>query len=157
MASSAPCTSVLPVGRPRQVMWHITVWRPNVVSVLDGDILMMSATFKSVEDVIPWGMWSITVQSIHLPSWTLTALMKEPIPMTMTSTPLWITTRGIGHIEPGARVYEGSNVTIFFLSHVFFLITVVQCPYSCFAPLHEETDHHLLTFPPYSSSLIIPL
>ena len=49
------------------------------------------------------------------------------------------------------------HVTIFFLSHVFFLITIVQCPYSCFAPLHEETDHYLLAFPPYSFSLIIPL
>ena len=48
-------------------------------------------------------------------------------------------------------------VTIFFLSHVFFLVTIVQHPYFCFAPLHEETDHYLLAFPPYSSSLIFPL
>lgn len=48
-------------------------------------------------------------------------------------------------------------VTIFFLSHVFFLVSLVQYPYFRFAPSYEETDHYLLAFPSYSSSLIIPL
>ena len=49
------------------------------------------------------------------------------------------------------------NVTISFLSHVFFLITVVQYPYFRFAPLHEETEHYLLALPVYTSPWIVPL
>ena len=138
-------------------MWHIIVWRPNVISVTDGDIPTMSATFESVEAVTPWDMWSITAQSIHLPSQTFATLMEGPTLTTMTSTPLWMTTRGMVRIEPGARVYKGGNVTIFFLSHVFFLVSVIRFPYFRFAPSHEETHHYLLAFPSYSSLFIIPL
>ena len=49
------------------------------------------------------------------------------------------------------------GVTIFFLSHVFFLISVVHWPYICFAPLHEEVDLYLLAFPPSSSPLCLSL
>ena len=48
-------------------------------------------------------------------------------------------------------------VTIFFLSHIFFLIAVVHRPYFHFAPLYEETDHYLLAFPSPSSPLVFPL
>ena len=72
------------------------------MSVIDGNTLTKSVTFESVEDAMPEDMWSITAQSIRLPNQALTALMGEPTLMTMTSTPLWTTTRGIGHIEPGA-------------------------------------------------------
>ena len=96
-----------------------------MISVIDGDIPTTSATFGSVEDVTPQDMWSITAQSTCLPSQKLTALMGEPTLMTTTSTPLWMMTRGIVCVEPGTQVYEGGNVTISFLSHVFFLITIV--------------------------------
>ena len=46
------------------------------------------------------------------------------------------------------------DVMISFLSHVFFLISVVQHPYFHFAPSHEETNHYLLVFPLYSSPLV---
>ena len=98
----------------------------------------------------------ITAQSIRLSNQTLEALMVGLTLTTMTSTPLWMTTREVGHIEPGAWVYKGGNVIIFFLSHVFFLITVVWHPYFHFASLHEETNHYLLAFLSYTSSLIIP-
>ena len=39
------------------------------------------------------------------------------------------------------------SVTIFFLSHIFFLVLVVCQPYFHFAPLHEEVDLYLLAFP----------
>ena len=157
MGSCAQCTYVPLAGKQRQDMLHIIVWQPNVVSVIDGDTLTTFATFESVEDATPQGMWSITAQLTHLPSQTLAALMGGSIWMTMTSTPLWMTTEGMVCIEPGARMYEGSNVTIFFLSHVFFLVSIVQHPYFHFAPSHEETDHYLLVFLSYSSSFIIPL
>ena len=118
---------------------------------------MMSVTFGSVEDVMPQGMWLITAQLIHLPNQMLKALMGEPTPTTMTSTPLWMTTRELGCVEPGAQVYEGGNVTISFLSHMFFLVSIVQYPYFCFTPLYEETDHYLLIFLSYSPPFIIPL
>ena len=86
---------------------------------------MTFATFKPVEDVTPQDMWSITAQSICLSNQSLIALMEEPIWMTMTSTPLWMTTREMVCIEPGAWIYEGGNVTISFLSHVFFLVSVL--------------------------------
>ena len=54
-------------------------------------------------------------------------------------------------------VLRALNVTIFFLSHVFFLVSIVQYPYFCFAPSHEEIHHYLLAFLSYSSSFIIPL
>ena len=157
MGSPVPCMSALPAGNQCQVMQHIIVWQPNVISVTDGDILMKFAIFGSAEDAMPWGTWSITAWSIHLPSQTLEALMGEPIQTTMTSIPLWMTTREMVRIKPGARVYEGGNVTIFFLSHVFFLVVVICHPYFHFAPLHEESDHYLLAFPCSSNPLLLPL
>ena len=53
--------------------------------------------------------------------------------------------------------YAREIVTIFFLSHVFFLVSVVRYPYFHFAPSHEETYHYLLAFLSYSSSFIVPL
>ena len=102
MASFAQCTPVQPVGRPHQAMWHIIVWRPNVISVIAGNIPMTSAIFRSAEDVTPRGMWLITAQSIHLSNLLLATLMEKSILMTMTSTPLWMTTRKIECIKPGA-------------------------------------------------------
>ena len=125
MGSPAPCTPVLPAGNRCPVTRHIIVWQPNVISVIDGDTQMRPAIFGSVEDVTPPDMWLITAQSTHLLNQELTILMGEPTPTTMTSTPLWMTTRGLVCIEPGAQIYEGGNVTISFLSYVFFLISVV--------------------------------
>ena len=102
MASSAQCTPAQPVRRMHQAMLHIIVWKPNVVSVFNGDILMMSAIFRSVGDATPRDMWSVTAQSIHLSNQLLTALMVGLTQMTTTSTPLWMSTREIGHIKPGA-------------------------------------------------------
>ena len=96
-----------------------------MISAIDGDILMRYAIFKSVEDVTPKDMWSITVQSTRLSNQKLTTLTGEPTPTMMISTPLWIITREMVCVEPGAQIYEGGNVTISFLSHVFFLISVV--------------------------------
>ena len=90
MDSPAPCMSALPAGNWHQVTWHIIIWQPNVISVIDGDILMKFAIFGSVEDAMPQGMWSITARSIRLPSQTLKALMGEPIQTTTTSIPVTI-------------------------------------------------------------------
>ena len=49
------------------------------------------------------------------------------------------------------------GVTISFLSHVFFLISIVQRPYFSFAPSYRETDRYLLAFPSYSFPLVLPL
>ena len=156
MACTAQCTPAQPAVKLHQVMLPIIVWRPSVISVINGDTQTKYATSKFVEDVMPKGMWSITVQSTCLPNQMLEAFMAEPT-LTMTiSTPLWMMTREVRCIEPGAQMYKGGNVTIFFLSHVFFLITIVQCPYFHFTPLHEETNYYLLAFLSYPSSLIIP-
>ena len=128
-----------------------------MISVTNGDILMKFAIFGFVEDVTPRGMWSITAQLIGLPSLMLRALMGELTQMMTTSTPLWMTTRGMVHIEPGAQIYKEGNVTTFFLSHVFFLISIVQYPYFRFTPSYQETNHYLLTLPLYSSSFLVPL
>ena len=155
--SPAPYTPVLPVGNRCQAMLHIIVWQPNVISIINGDTQMRYAIFGSVEDVTPWDMWLITVQSTCLPNQKLATLMKEPILTTMTSTPLWMTTREMVCVEPGAQIYEGGNVTISFLYHVFFLISVIRRPYFSFAPSYQETDRYLLAFLSYSSPLILPL
>ena len=86
---------------------------------------MRPAIFGSVEDVTPPDMWSITAQSTCLLNQELAILMEGPTQMMMTSTPLWMTTKGLVCIEPGAQIYEGGNVTISFLSHIFFLISIV--------------------------------
>ena len=96
-----------------------------MISVTGGDILMKYAIFGSVEDVMPPDMWSITAQSTRLPNWKLATLMGGPTLMMTTSTPSWMTTREMVCVEPGAQIYEGGNVTISFLSHTFFLISVV--------------------------------
>ena len=118
---------------------------------------MKFATFKSVEDVMPQDMWLITDLLTCLLSPMLAPLMGEPIRTTTTSTPLWMITREMVCVKPGARIYEGGNVTIFFLCHVFFLISIVQRPYLCFTPLHEETDLYLLACLWYSTCFTIPL
>ena len=155
--SPAPCTPVLPAGNRRPVTRHIIVWQPSVISVIDGDTQMKPAIFGSVEDVTPPDMWSITAQSTRLLNQELTILMWEPTQTMMTSTPLWMTTKGLVCIEPGARIYKGGNVTISFLSHVFFLISIVRCPYFSFAPSYQETNQYLLAFLSYSPPLVLPL
>ena len=87
----------------------------------------------------------------------LDQLMGESTRMTTISTPLWRTTREVRYVEPGAPLYKGGNVTILFLRHVFFLISVIRHPYFRFTPLHEETDYYLLAFPSRSDSFIVPL
>ena len=72
-----------------------------MISVVDGNTLAKFATFKSVEDAMPRDMWSITVQSILLTSWTFAVVTAAPTPMTMTSIPLWMTTREVRYVEPG--------------------------------------------------------
>ena len=100
--SPASCTPVLPVGNQHWATQHIIVWQPNVISFIDGDTQMRFAIFRSVEDVTPQGMWSITAQLTCLSSQKLATLMEEPILTTMTSTPLWMTTKKIVCVEPGA-------------------------------------------------------
>ena len=73
-----------------------------MISVVSGDTPTKFATFGSVGDATPQGMWSITAQSIRLPNQKLATLMEGPILMMMTSTPLWMTTKGVVHVEPGA-------------------------------------------------------
>ena len=46
---------------------------------------------------------------------------------------------------------------IIFLTSVFLLLSVVQCPYFSFAPLHYETKHYLLAFDSLPQSLLVPL
>ena len=63
MAWNAHSTLVPPVTRQLLDTLLIIVWRPNVISVINGDILMMSAIFRSVVGVMNKDMWQITVQS----------------------------------------------------------------------------------------------
>ena len=58
---------------------------------------------------------------------------------------------------PDYKSFSSPVVTISFLSHIFFLISVVRHPYFSFAPSYEETDLYLLAFPEYSSPLMFPL
>ena len=128
-----------------------------MISVIDGDIPTTYATFESVEDAMSKDMWQITVQLIHCPSQKLATPMEEPTLTTMTSTPLWRPSEKLRYVDPGAQIYEGVNVTILFLSHIFFLILIVCCPYFCFAPQHEEINYYLLTFDLLLSPLIFTL
>ena len=157
MGSLAPCIDAPPVRRQPPVMLPIIVWRPNVISVTDGGTPTRYATSGSVEDATIRATWLITALSTRLTNQTLNRLMGEPIQMIMISTPLWMTTREMVCVEPGARLYEGGNVTISFLYHVFFLISIVRHPYFSFAPSYTATDLYLLAFPDYSLPLLFPL
>ena len=95
-----------------------------MISVIDGDIPMTFAIFGSVVDAMSKDMWWITVQSIPYLSQKLDTLMLGPTQRMTISTPLWMMNEGLRYVEPGAQIYEGGNVTIFFLSYVFFLISV---------------------------------
>ena len=152
-----PCTPVHHVIRQPQNMLLIIVWKSNVISVIDGDILTMCATFKSVEDVMAKDMWQIIVQSTPCLNQQLAAFMEGPTWRTTISTPLWMMNERLRYVEPGAQMYKGGNVTTFFLCLIFFLLTVVHCPYFSFAPQYKETEHYLLAFPSYSSPLLILL
>ena len=157
MDSSAPCIAAPLVRRWPLVMLPIIVWRPNVISVIGGDTPMRYATSGSAEDATIRATWSITALTTRLTSQTLSQLMGEPTRTTTISTPLWMTTKEMVCVEPGARLYEGGNVTISFLYHVFFLVSVVQRPYFSFAPSHVVTDLYLLAFPDYCLPLLFPL
>ena len=157
MAWNAPCTPAFPIIRQPLDMLHIIVWKPNVISVIDGNILTTYAIFRSVAEVMNEDMWWITVQSILYPSWRLKALIPDHIWRMMTSIPLWMTNERLKYVEPGAQMYEGGNVMIFFLSHISFLISVVCHSYFHFAPQYEEVDHYLLAFSPLPSPLFLPL
>lgn len=50
----------------------------------------------------------------------------------------------------------GLPVMIPFLTSIFFLLSIVQCPYFSFAPLHYETDSYLLAFNSLPFPLFIP-
>ena len=125
MDSSALCIAAPPARRQLLATLPIIVWRPNVISVVGGDTLTRYATSGSVEDATTQATWSITALTTRLTSQTLDRLMGEPTRTTTISTPLWTTTREMECIEPGARLYEGGNVTISYLYHVFFLISIV--------------------------------
>ena len=157
MGSPAPCIDAPPVRRQPPVMLPIIVWRPNVISVIDGDTPTRYATSGSVEDATTRATWSITALSTRLTNQILDQLMGEPIRTTTISTPLWMTTREMVCVEPGARLYKGGNVTISFLYHVFFLISIVRRPYFSFAPSYTVTDLYLLAFPDYSPPLLFSL
>ena len=102
-------------------------------------------------------MWWIIVQSTPYLSQKLDTLMLDPTWKTLTSIPLWMTNKRLRYIEPRAQMYEWGNVTILFLSHVFFLILVVHCPYFCFTPQYEEVDYYLLALSSLSSLLFLLL
>ena len=157
MDSSAPCIVAPPVRRQLLATLPIIVWRPNVISAIGGDTLTRYATSESVEDATIRATWLITALTTRLMSQTLDRLIGEPTRMTTISTPLWMTTREMVCVEPGARLYEGGNVTISFLYHVFFLISIVRRPYFSFAPSIIVTDLYLLAFPDYSLPLLFPL
>ena len=156
MAWNAHSTPVPPVTRQPLDMLHIIVWQPNVISVIDGDIPTTYAIFKSVVDVMSQGMWQITVQSTLCLGQKLATLMHVPTQRTMISTPLWMMNKQLRYVEPEAQMYEGGNVTIFFLSHVFFLVSVICHPYFRFAPQYEEVDHYLLAFTPVHIFSFVP-
>ena len=73
-----------------------------MISVTDGGTLMRYAIFESVEDVMPEDMWSITVQSTHLTNPEFVTLMEETTQTMMISTPLWMITKEMVCVEPGA-------------------------------------------------------
>ena len=83
-------------------MLNIIVWKPNVISVIDGDIPTMYATFDSVKDVMAKDMWQITVQLTPCLSQQLAVFMGEPTWRMMISTPLWMMNERLRYVEPGA-------------------------------------------------------
>ena len=117
---------------------------------------MMSAILGSVAGMMKEDMWQIAVQSISYPSQRFKVLMPALTSRVTTSISLWMMTKGLRCVEPGAQIYEGDNVTIFFLSYTFF-ISVVHHPYFWFAPHHKETYHYLLAFDPLSLPLLFLL
>ena len=60
-------------------------------------------------------------------------------------------------LNSGSGVSLWVPVTIFFLSHVFFLVSVVCHPYFRFTPQYEKTNHYLLAFTSSSSPLFLLL
>ena len=157
MAQNACSTPVPPVIRQPLAMLLIIVWRCNVISVIDGNIPTMSAIFGPVPNAIKENMWWIIVQSTPYPSQKLETLMLDSTQRMMTSIPLWMMNERLRYVEPGAQIYEGGNVMIFFLSRVFFLIRVICHPYFHFTPQYKEVDHYLLAFNPLSLPLFLPL
>ena len=63
---------------------------------------MMSAIFRSVEGAMNEDMWQIIVQLTPYSIQKLGALMLDPTQKTMTSIPLWMTTKRLRYVEPGA-------------------------------------------------------
>ena len=64
--------------------------------------------------------------------------------------PPWMNwSEGMVCIEPGAQLYEGGNVTIQFLCHTFFLLSITQHPYPSLCLSVEVVDRYLLALGPH--------
>ena len=110
-------TRVLIATYPHQDILPPLVFNSNVISVITGDIVIDSVPTESVVFAIPLDMSLMTVQlNIFLPRSRLRSLEDFSS----------ITTRGLV-IEPGARLYEGGNVTILFPHCSTLLFTHTQC------------------------------
>ena len=95
---------------PRWDILPPLVFNSNVISVITGDIMIDSVLTESVVFAIPLDTSLMTVQlNIFLPH-------SRPQSLEDFSS---VTTRGL-IIEPGARLYEGGNVTILFLIVLFY-------------------------------------
>ena len=102
---------------PLQVTPPLLVFDINVVSVITGDIAIDSVPTTPVEFAIPLGMsLMIVLLNISPPLSCLQSL----------EDPSSLTTRGLV-IEPGARMYEGGNVTILFPHCSILLVVHSQC------------------------------
>lgn len=136
-----PTCQNLPLGH----LQHLYPWA-HAISAKDGSILASTAPSVLVELVMLGDMSLLTVCLITIP------LRKHILSIEDTTTktrgfecPPWIncSKKRIICIESGAQMYKGGNVTIQFLCHTFFLLSITQCSYPFPIPSHEMTNRYL--------------
>ena len=147
IAKIVPSTSAHTATPPPQDTLKPLVCLPNATFAADGDI---------APDFVPQEY--VTYVTKEATSLTIARLLFFPLnrlPISLGTLPTQDRhlPRGV-LIEPGVRLYEGGNVTVYLLYHGTFLFSFSRCTHLLFGMFSYEWVHSLILLSPSNSSFI---
>ena len=126
---------------------RLLVCLPNATFVVDGDIAIDSVPLECVTYAIKEATSLMIARLLFFP------LNRLPISLGIPLTRDRCLPHGI-LIEPGARLYEGGNVTVCLLSHGIFLLSFSHCTHLLFGICSYDWVHCLILLSSLNSSFI---
>ena len=140
-------TPVPTATSPLQDTLRLLVCPPNATYIANGDIPINSVPLEFVMYAIEEAMSLTIVCLIFFP------LSRLPISLEIPLT----RDRRVPHevlIEPGVRLYEGGNVTVFLLTNGIFLLSFLRRSHILFSMCSYDWVHCLILLSPLNSSFI---